>query len=145
MVVDRNSCIHQTTLAMMRLKTTVSSHPLYCLTHLLCTDEPTTRAELEELKKESDEELVARLEKLSSSGDVAALYQLAELYDNGSQSLALDNNKEKAFTLFLKAADEGHEMAQYKVGWTYLTGFHTAVDYQKVAHTKQYNPAPCQH
>ena len=82
---------------------------------------------------------IERLDRLAREGDITATFDLAELYDNGSDKA----NRAKALELYTKAADEGHGLAQYKVGWSYLKGFYTDVDYKKVFNVlDNYRKAP---
>jgi TPR repeat protein len=57
-------------------------------------------------------EELKRLEKAANQGDANALNILATWYHNG---IEVEEDHKKAFELFKKAADQGHESAQYNL------------------------------
>ena len=71
------------------------------------------------IEEEQAEEL-QRLQEAAQQGDAKSQYELAHLYARGKYGLVQDKNH--AYVLFKKAADQGYEPAEkyaYDIGWAY--------------------------
>ena len=68
----------------------------------------------------SEEELVERIRKRVESGDASATYNLGCYYLNGLYGLQKDNDR--AFGLFLRAAELGNVGASAHIGYAYELG-----------------------
>ena len=65
------------------------------------------------------------LQKLSESGNLKAMLQLAELFDAGR---GVGRNPQRAFNLVQQAAKHGHVESQHALGTRYLNGLGVTVD-----------------
>ncbi|WP_455210341.1 tetratricopeptide repeat protein [Kaarinaea lacus] len=69
---------------------------------------------------------LSELLKLAQAGDVAAQFELAQLYFNGTPNKRPDSND--AFYWYEQAARNGHSESQFKLGWFYYNGEFIAKD-----------------
>lgn len=72
--------------------------------------------------------LVTKLIEAAESGDVEAQFNLAMSYSFGE---GVEQNFEKAHSLFLKSASQGDKRAQYYLGVMYSNGHGTSTDFDK--------------
>ena len=86
----------------------------------------------DELKKENaetQEQYIARMEKLAEEGDLKTQKALAYVYLYGKNGFPL--NKQKAFTYYEMAAEQGDSTALNNLGSLYFNGIGVQVNYQK--------------
>ena len=79
--------------------------------------------------EEKKNQAVVWLEKAAHKGNAHAMHALGNSYDNGM--LGLTQSDTKANELYTLAADKGHAIARYNLGYNYKHGKGVAIDFTR--------------
>ena len=68
------------------------------------------------LFNKNEAERIAQIRKKAEAGDVAAQFQLGQLYIRGNKRAGLERDDEQAAQWLQRAAEQAHQPAQYALG-----------------------------